>query len=611
MEHSLPLISTLALAFALALIFGYLAEKLRFPALVGYLFAGIVCSPATPGPTADLTLAGQLSELGVILLMFGVGLHFSVEDLLKVKNIAVPGAVLQMLIATVLGATFALMVWHWDFSAALIFGLCLSCASTVVLLKALELHGHLNTVDGQIAVGWLVVEDIATVVILVLLPPVAQMIGVTPPGAAQAPEPMSVWGMLWTFALTLFRVVIFVGLMLVIGRKFIPWALSKIAKTGSRELFTLSLLAASIGIAFAASAIFEVSLALGAFFAGMVMRESPYARRAAHESLPLQDAFSVLFFVGVGMMLDWHVMLEEPLAILTMLVIIIAGKSLTAFFLVHGMGYPLHTTLTVSAALAQIGEFSFILAAQGIALGMVDQKILSMIVAASILSIALNPVLFAVTPWARSKMVSCWGWARAAAVRTDKFSALPSGTSRRMLYGQTVLVGTGEVTKNVMMRLIEQKIPTVSVVEDKGVAERLRAHGLAAIIGDASDPMILVQSHIATAAVLMVLDVSHVKAIKIIDMAKQLNPEVKILLRVQSVEEAEFVEKELPKGVVSDVFKDPDCVGAYVAHQIYGIYHPEPEAGQAGDGDYEDGQEAGAKPRREPGTEAHVAVPAD
>lgn len=571
MDHTLPLITTLALGFGLALIFGYLAEKLKFPALVGYLIAGICCSSYTPGPVADMELAHQLSEVGVILLMFGVGLHFSIEDLLKVKNIAVPGAVLQMSIATVLGSVFTMFVWDWSFSAALVFGLCLSCASTVVLLKALEMHGQLNTIDGQISVGWLVVEDIATVLILVLLPPVAVILGVNQePGAAVE---MSALDMAGIIAMTLLRVVAFVAVMLVLGRKFIPWALWHIAKTGSRELFTLSLLGASIGIAYGASVVFDVSFALGAFFAGMVMRESPYAHRAARESLPLQDAFSVLFFVGVGMMLDWHVLIHEPIGILTMLGIIMIGKSATAFLLVHFLRYPLHTSLNVAAALAQIGEFSFILAAQGIALGMVDQEVLSMIVAASILSIALNPVMFALIPSVRRFALRHFAWARAAAMVTDPYSVLPKETSRKMLQGQTILVGSGDVRQSVMMRLHKQDIPTVSVVEDKAEAEALRKDKFAAITGDATDPMVLVQAHVVTAAVLMILNMDAVKAMKIVEAAKQLNPEMKILVRAKTAAEAENLRKE----GVENVLDDPESISSRIAHKISQIYFPPQE----------------------------------
>lgn len=572
MDHSLPLLFTLALAFVLALIFGCIAEKLKCPALVGFLCAGILCSSHTPGPTADMEIAMQLSEVGVILLMFGVGLHFSISDLLKVKGIAVPGAVLQMTIATLLGLLFAVYVWEWSLSSALIFGLCLSCASTVVLLKALEMHGHLNTVDGQIPVGWLVVEDIATVLILVLLPPVAQIMGVTP-GGGEAAEPMTASGIAYVIASTLLHVVAFVAIMMVVGRKFIPWVLWQIAKTGSRELFTLSILTASVGIAYGAAAVFDVSFALGAFFAGMVMRESKYAHRAATDSLPLQDAFSVLFFVGVGMMLDWRVILEEPWSILTMLAIIMIGKSLTAFCLVHFLRYPLHTSLNVGAALAQIGEFSFILAAQGIALGMTDQKMLSMVVASAILSIALNPLMFAMIPYVRRFSVRYFAWARAAAMLTDPYSVLPKETSRRMLMGQTILVGSGSVTRSVAKRLATDDVPFVCISEDKSFAEELREQRHAVISGDAADPMVLVQGHIVTAAQLMVIDIDPVKTLKVVEMAKQLNPELNIMARAGSRDEVEHLKQE----GIANVYLDSESVSEVLTGNILDYYKKDEE----------------------------------
>ena len=572
MDHSLPLLFTLALAFVLALIFGCIAEKLKCPALVGFLCAGILCSSHTPGPTADMEIAMQLSEVGVILLMFGVGLHFSISDLLKVKGIAVPGAVLQMTIATLLGLLFAVYVWEWSLSSALIFGLCLSCASTVVLLKALEMHGHLNTVDGQISVGWLVVEDIATVLILVLLPPVAQIMGVTP-GGGEAAEPMTASGIAYVIASTLLHVVAFVAIMMVVGRKFIPWVLWQIAKTGSRELFTLSILTASVGIAYGAAAVFDVSFALGAFFAGMVMRESKYAHRAATDSLPLQDAFSVLFFVGVGMMLDWRVILEEPWSILTMLAIIMIGKSLTAFCLVHFLRYPLHTSLNVGAALAQIGEFSFILAAQGIALGMTDQKMLSMVVASAILSIALNPLMFAMIPYVRRFSVRYFAWARAAAMLTDPYSVLPKETSRRMLMGQTILVGSGSVTRSVAKRLATDDVPFVCISEDKSFAEELREQKHAVISGDAADPMALVQGHIVTAAQLMVIDIDPVKTLKIVEMAKQLNPELNIMARAGSRDEVEHLKQE----GIARVYLDSESISEVLTGNILDYYKKDEE----------------------------------
>ncbi len=582
MDHTLPLLFTLAIAFVFALIFGCIAEKLKCPALVGFLFAGILCSSHTPGPAADMDIAMQLSEVGVILLMFGVGLHFSIDDLLKVKGIAVPGAVLQMTIATVLGLLFAMYVWDWSISSALIFGLCLSCASTVVLLKALEMHGHLNTVDGRISVGWLVVEDIATVLILVLLPPLAQILGVSADG--KPVEPMTASRVAYVIASTLLHVVAFVALMLVVGRKFIPWVLWQIAKTGSRELFTLSILTASIGIAYGAATVFDVSFALGAFFAGMVMRESKYAHRAATDSLPLQDAFSVLFFVGVGMMLDWRVLVEEPWAVLAMLAIIMIGKSLTAFTLVHFLRYPLHTSLNVGAALAQIGEFSFILAAQGIALGMTDQKLLSMVVASSILSIALNPLMFALVPYVRRFAVRWFAWARAAAMLTDPYSVLPKGTSRRMLMGQTILIGTGAVTSAVADKLTRDDVPFVCISGDKNFAEELRERKCAVISGDASDPMVLVQGHIVTAAQLIVLDIDPVKTLKIVDMAHQLNPELKIMVRAGSRDEVEHLKQE----GIKNVYLDSESISEVLTGNILDYYKKDDEE------DDEEDDEAGA-----------------
>lgn len=576
MQHSLPLISTLAIAFGLALVFGFLAERIKVPALVGYLLAGIMCSAQTPGPVADMELASQLSEIGVMLLMFGVGLHFSLADLLRVKSIAIPGAVLQMTIATILGALFAIEVWNWTFGQALVFGLCLSCASTVVLLKALELHGHLKTVDGQISVGWLVVEDLATVVILVLLPPVAQILAGGEGGVS-----MSTTETLWIVASTILRVVAFVALMLIVGQKFIPWALLQIAKTGSRELFTLSILACAIGVAFGAALVFDVSFALGAFFAGMVMQESKFAHRAAKDSMPLQDAFSVLFFVGVGMMLDWHVLLTDPVAILCMLGIIIFGKGITAFCLVHALKFPLHTSLTVSAALAQIGEFSYILAAQGIALKMVDTHLMSMIVAASIFSIALNPFVFKAIPVVRKYLLRYFAWARAAAMITDRYSELPQETDRRFLSGQTVLIGTCAVNESLSKTLAENHVPFVSIVENAEQAEAMRKNKFAVITGDASDPMVLVQAHIFTASLLVISGVDPVSALKIAESAKQLNSSLKIVIRA---EQSAFTE-HLAEQKVGEVVYDTEAVSDSLYRKI--LAHYVSESGEDEDSDEE------------------------
>lgn len=391
MEHNIPLITTIATGFGFALIFGFIAERFKIPALVGYLAAGILIGPATPGFVADMSIASELAEIGVMLLMFGVGLHFSFKDLLAVKKIAVPGAVVQMSIATVLGMMLA-MSWGWTWGQALVLGLSLSCASTVVLLKALEKRGALETMNGQIAVGWLVVEDLATVLILVILPPLAGVLG----GSLLTEASAEGTGELWlTLGQTLLQIVAFVVLMLVVGRRLIPWLLWQVTKTGSRELFTLLIIAAAIGIAFGASALFNVSFALGAFFAGMVMKESEFSHRAAEESLPLRDAFSVLFFVSVGMLFEPTILFNEPLKVLAVVAIIVLGKSLAALMLVLVMKYPLNTALIISVSLAQIGEFSFILAGLGLTLGVLPAEGMSLVLAAALISIVLNPLLFA------------------------------------------------------------------------------------------------------------------------------------------------------------------------------------------------------------------------
>ena len=556
----MPLISTLAIAFGMALVFGYLAERVKMPALVGYLLAGIMSGKNTWGPVADMEVAGELMEVGVMLLMFGVGLHFSIGDLLRVKKIAVPGAVLQMLSATVLGSWMASEFWGFSIPSAIVFGLCLSCASTVVLLKALELQGTLNTIDGQISVGWLVVEDIVCVLILVLLPPFAQIF---------SGETAFSWGTIcWALLVTAFQVTAFVAVMLLVGQRFIPWALTKIAKTGSRELFTLSLLAAAIGIAYGAAIVFHVSFALGAFFAGMVMRESRYAHRAVVNSLPLQDAFSVLFFVGVGMMLDWHILVEEPLGVLTVLGIILFGKSIAVFVLVHMMGYPLHTTLSVGAALAQIGEFTFILASQAISLKLMDASVMSMLVAASIISIALNPIIFAGTKPFRRFLTQHFAWARRAAMAVDPLSVLPQQTPRKLLAGQVILVGEGMVSDILMEKLIAKDIPLVSIVSTPETAEMLRKENHAVIQGDPADPMVLVQAHIASALMLVLAASEQIDIPKVVDMAKQLNPDIEVLVRTETSEQVQVLKGE----GIDNVFNDREAVAQSLASAIYERY---------------------------------------
>jgi len=386
--HETALIATIAVGLTFAFIGGYAATRLHLPPLVGYLVAGIAVGPFTPGFVADQELASQLAEIGVILLMFGVGMHFSLRDLLAVRAVALPGAIAQIVLPTALGVVVAL-AWGWSPGAGLVFGLALSVASTVVLLRALEARGLLESSDGRIAVGWLIVEDLVIVLALVLLPALAGPLGGQ---AAEGAAPGNLW---ITLAVTLGKIALFAALMLGLGVRFFPWLLTKVEDTGSRELFTLAVVALALGVAFGSAKLFGVSFALGAFFAGMVINESDLSHRAATDTLPLQDAFTGLFFVAVGMLFDPEILFEQPLKVLAVLAIIVAGKSLAALGIVLGLRYPLGTALTVSAALAQIGEFSFILAGLGMSLGLLPPEGNSLILAGAILSITLNPLLFA------------------------------------------------------------------------------------------------------------------------------------------------------------------------------------------------------------------------
>ena len=397
MEHDISLIATISMGLVLAFIGGMIANKLRLPPLVGYLLAGVALGPFTPGFVGDAHIAGQLAEIGVMLLMFGVGLHFSINDLLAVRGIAIPGAIAQIAVATLFGVALA-HLWGWGLGAGLVFGLALSVASTVVLLRALEQRNELDSVNGKIAVGWLIVEDLAMVLALVLLPALAGALGADggSRGVASQLSGDSVW---LTLVLTLGKVALFTALVFVVGTRAVPWMLKHVARTGSRELFTLSVLATALGIAYGSAELFGVSFALGAFFAGIVLSESDFSHKAAADSLPFQDAFAVLFFVSVGMLFDPRILVQEPGAVVSVLLIILIGKSIVAFAIVQMMGYPVSTALMVSACLAQIGEFSFILAGLGISLGVLPERGRDLILAGALLSVAVNPLAFAtVTP---------------------------------------------------------------------------------------------------------------------------------------------------------------------------------------------------------------------
>ena len=537
MEHNVTLITTIAAGFGLALIFGFIAERLKTPALVGYLLAGIAISPSTPGFAADIEIASQLSEIGVMLLMFGVGLHFSLDDLLSVKRIALPGAIIQMAVATILGMILANW-WGWSFGAGLVLGLSLSCASTVVLLKALESRGFLETMTGRIAVGWLIVEDLVTVLILVLLPSFATMLGGSNGTEAEA-DP------LWrTIGITLLLVSAFIALMLIVGRRVLPWLLWQVARTGSRELFTLAVVAFAICIAYGAAALFNVSFALGAFLAGMVMRESKFSHRAAEESLPLRDAFAVLFFVSVGMLFDPAVLIEEPMRVLGVVAIIIVGKSVAAMLLVLLLRYPLNTVLIVAASLGQIGEFSFILAGLGLSLGLMPAEGMSLVLAGALISIAFNPIAFAAIVPFRNWMLKHSALARKYENRDDPFAELPRSTERKFLKGQVVLVGYGHVGQRIANALNEKDIPYIVAEQNRELVQDLRKQGKNAVSGDATDPSVLIQAHITNAAMLVIATPDPLNVRQMIDTARTLNPDIEIVLRTRSEDETELLRKD-------------------------------------------------------------------
>ncbi len=505
--HHTSLIATICAGLGLAFVFGAIANRLKLPVLVGYLVAGVVVGPFTPGYVADQELAPQLAEIGVILLMFGVGLHFSVKDLMAVRKIAIPGAAVQILVATVMGMGLAHLL-GWTLGAGIVFGLALSVASTVVLLRALQERRLIETDRGRIAVGWLIVEDLAMVLALVLLPALSGMLG----GEAPPPGPGGVAG---AFAITIGKVAAFVALMLVVGRRVIPWILHRIAHTGSRELFRLAVLAIALGVAFGSAALFGVSFALGAFFAGMIMAESELSQQAANETLPLRDAFAVLFFVSIGMLFNWSVVLREPLAVLATLAIIVIGKSVAAYLIVIAFKRPQSVALTISASLAQIGEFSFILAGLGVSLKLLPKEGQDLILAGAILSILLNPLLFAVLDKVLPKLVG-----RTGEPVAPKIAAQPHG----------VLVGYGRVGKTVAEGL-KGRMPLV-VIEDEGErADALRDGGFEVIQGNAVRPEVLLRAGLAEATHLFVAVPSPFEAARIIEQARAANAQVKIIAR--------------------------------------------------------------------------------
>jgi len=538
MPHSFALITTISVGLGLALILGFVAVRLQLPALVGYLVAGIIVGPSTPGFVADVGLASQLAEIGIMLLMFGVGLHFSIDDLLSVRRIALPGAVVQIVVATAMGAGVA-AAWGWSLGAGIVFGLALSVASTVVLLRALESRGIVESVDGKIAVGWLIVEDLVMVLVLVMLPALSGIeLGHFSAHGTDFAD------LAQTLLVTLGQVLVFIVLMLVVGRRLFPWLLWQVARTGSRELFTLCVIAAAVGLAYGSAALFGVSFALGAFFAGMVLRESDLSYRAAAESLPLRDAFSVLFFISVGMLFNPSVVMQQPLHLLIVVMIIVFGKSLAAFFLVLALRYPLNTALTVSASLAQIGEFSFILAGLGVALKVLPVEGQSLVLAGALVSIAINPLMFKmlgpIEAWIRRRP----GLLRVLERQHDPLAELPLTVEPHHVTQHVVVVGYGRVGRRIAEALAEQGHGFVVADQNREIVERLRQRGHHAVAGDASDPAVLIQAHVARARMLVIAipDTFHVR--QMIEIARTLNPDIDITVRTHSEEEAALLRSE-------------------------------------------------------------------
>lgn len=546
MPHDVSLIATIAAGFGLALLLGLAASHLRMPPLVGYLLAGILIGPATPGFVADMGLAAQLAEIGVMLLMFGVGLHFSFADLMAVRRIAVPGALVQIAVATLMGMGVA-SLWGWSLGASLVLGLSLSVASTVVLLRALESQGLLRSTQGQIAIGWLIVEDLVMVMVLVLLPALAPILVADPASTGSNASA----GLLDAVGMTLLKVGAFIAFMMLVGRRLLPKALWWVARTGSRELFTLAVVAAAVGVAFGAAKLFDVSFALGAFFAGMMLRESEFSHRAAEESLPLRDAFAVLFFVSVGMLFDPAVIWQQPLKLLLVVAIILVGKTLAAVALVLVMRYPLGTALTVGVSLAQIGEFSFILAGLGVSLKLLPVEGQSLVLAGALISIGLNSALFSAMAPLRQWLLARSDLARQMDLRDDPLAQLPPSTDEQLLRQQVVLVGYGTTGQHIAQALREQGTPVVVVDHRRDAVQTLREQGLAAVSGDATLPETLVQAHIVHAAMLVITSRDSAQSRRMVDIARTLNPGVQVILRGEE-DEASLLETETGGTVIVD-----------------------------------------------------------
>lgn len=563
MHHNTPLISTVVVGLVLAFVLGAIAQRFRASPLVGYLLAGVVMGPFTPGYVADQNIANELAEIGIILLMFGVGLHFSLKDLLSVRAIAVPGAVVQIAVATLLGMGLGWAL-GWRIGGGLVFGLALSVASTVVLLRALQERRLIDTERGRIAVGWLIVEDLAMVLTLVLLPALAGVL------KGEGGNGLSAYAMAQPVLITLGKVAAFVIFMLVVGRRVIPWILHYVAHTGSRELFRLAVFAISLGVAFGAAVLFDVSFALGAFFAGMILSESELSQRAANETLPLRDAFAVLFFVSVGMLVDPAIILREPLPLLVTVFIIIFGKSVAAFAIVRAFGHPTSTALTISASLAQIGEFSFILVSLGVSLALLPDRGRDLVLAGAIISIMLNPLFFALLDRYEAKRQA----AEEAASAEDTAAEVPAEPVKKKpprvelpvstLTNHVVLVGYGRVGSVVGASLKQGGVPLLVIEDNPGCLEKLTQEGIEKITGNAAAPGMLAAANLEAARGLIVAIPDAFEGGQIVAKARAISAILPIIARAHSEEEiahlkhhgANFVimgEQEIAKAMIAQI----------------------------------------------------------
>jgi CPA2 family monovalent cation:H+ antiporter-2 len=569
MPHDTPLIATLVAGLCLAFVLGAIANRFRMPPLVGYLVAGVLVGPNTPGFVADQSLALELAEIGVILLMFGVGLHFSLKDLLSVRAIAVPGAVAQMALATVLGAGLAWLL-GWSIGAGLVFGLALSVASTVVLLRAMQERRLIETEKGRIAVGWLIVEDLAMVLALVLLPALSGVLGGTAADAEHASNgTLAAWlgtGVWSVVFLTLVKVAAFVAVMLVVGRRVIPWLLHYVAHTGSRELFRLAVLAIALGVAFGAAKLFGVSLALGAFFAGMIMSESELSHQAAEESLPLRDAFSVLFFVSVGMLFDPFSLINNIWPVLATLAIIIFGKSVAAFLIVVAFRYPKSTALIISASLAQIGEFSFILAELGVGLNLLPEEGRDLILAGAILSIVLNPLVFALVDRLASRFEAKPAAGPVGEAGANAVAAAPVEPAERptTLTNHTILVGYGRVGSLVGQTLKQAGSPFLVIEDSDKTLAKIRSEGIEAVSGNAANERTFALTNAPAAKRLILAIPNAFEAGQIVLRARAASPDIEIIARAHSDAEVDHLnslgvnavvmgEREIARGIVEQM----------------------------------------------------------